>query len=317
MPDETIDLTRGIYRRLYANFIVGRRINSVSLEAEAWFWRIISVADDFGNLSGDVDLIYVATVGRRVSSGGGRASPVTVEQVRGWTTELIEIGLLDRYEAGADVFLHVRGYLTSQAAGINGKRVRRVKAWPGEESERGRVSTWDAERVRVNPGESKRGRVKPGGNLNDEPEPKPEPEAAAARAGAVGETPGVSATSPGPAAAAAEGLSVPISESKEEARVLPELLAALQGEFPELHVVGEIRALASHLRSKPEARMAEARLRECIVKWLNRSMAHPHLRQKPAMAGTVATNIAARETAMDRKRRELDASLAASAGGRA
>lgn len=34
MTEEVTDLTRGVYRRLYAGFIKGQRINKISLQAE-------------------------------------------------------------------------------------------------------------------------------------------------------------------------------------------------------------------------------------------------------------------------------------------
>ena len=35
MPDNAVDRRRGTYRRIYDGFVDGRRINSVSIEAEA------------------------------------------------------------------------------------------------------------------------------------------------------------------------------------------------------------------------------------------------------------------------------------------
>lgn len=112
------DLTRGIYRRLYAGFIKGRRINSLSLFAEAWFWRVLASADDFGNADADPGLCYAATVGRRKG--------ISIEDVSNWLMELGESGLIQFYatESG-DNYLHIVGFEELQPAGKNGKRVCR------------------------------------------------------------------------------------------------------------------------------------------------------------------------------------------------
>ena len=63
--DAVTDLTRGVYRRLYSGFIKGQRINKLSLQAEAWFWRVFAVADDFGNCEAEPELLRASTAGRR------------------------------------------------------------------------------------------------------------------------------------------------------------------------------------------------------------------------------------------------------------
>ena len=60
-----VDLTRGSYRRVYAGFIAGKRICKLSMLAEAFFWRLHAVADDFGNCVGDPALLAQQTAGRR------------------------------------------------------------------------------------------------------------------------------------------------------------------------------------------------------------------------------------------------------------
>ncbi len=117
MPKTTDDAVRNLYRRHYASYIRGRRINLLTLEAEAWFWRLHDIADDFGNLEGDPLLCYARTV-------GGRRSTVTPEMVEGWIGEMITVGLIVRYEADAGIFLHFLGFTKLQPAGKNGRRVR-------------------------------------------------------------------------------------------------------------------------------------------------------------------------------------------------
>lgn len=112
------DLTKGIYRRLYSGFTKGQRINKVSLQAEAWFWRVMATADDFGNADADPGLCYAATVGRRVG--------ITLEDVAGWLAELGESGLIQMYaDESGDKYLHINGFEELQPAGKNGKRVCR------------------------------------------------------------------------------------------------------------------------------------------------------------------------------------------------
>lgn len=118
MLDKTVtDLSRGIYRRIYAGFIKGQRINKLSLPAEAWFWRVIASADDFGNAEADPDLCRDATVGRR--------RDVTAKQIGKWLTEMLAANLISFYEAKGERYLHVTDFEGFQPAGKNGKRIKR------------------------------------------------------------------------------------------------------------------------------------------------------------------------------------------------
>jgi hypothetical protein len=114
---DSTDMTRGTYRRIYGGYITGRRINAVSLHAEAWFWRINAIADDFGNTLADLTLLRNATVGRR--------GDVTVQDVEGWVEELIDARLITLYEVEDEQYLHVNDFTERQPAGKNGKRVQR------------------------------------------------------------------------------------------------------------------------------------------------------------------------------------------------
>lgn len=118
MADETItDLTKGVYRRLYSGFTKGRRINQLSLQAEAWFWRILATVDDFGNGDADPDLCRDATAGGRKTT--------TTRQVSGWLREMQSVGLIRFYAVKSEPFLHVIGFEMTQPAGKNGRRIRR------------------------------------------------------------------------------------------------------------------------------------------------------------------------------------------------
>lgn len=116
MTEEVTDLTRGVYRRLYSGFIRGQRINKLSLEAEAWFWRVVATVDDFGNGDADPDLCRDVTAGRR---------KVTAKQVTGWLEEMRSVGLIGLYRAKGELYLHVTGFEVTQPAGKNGRRIRR------------------------------------------------------------------------------------------------------------------------------------------------------------------------------------------------
>lgn len=143
--DEPVDLTRGVYRRVYAGFIKGRRINRVSIGAEAWFWRINAAADDFGNADADPWLCHAATAGRR-------ARDVTPDQVSAWVKELQAAGLVEFYESSGDKYLHVVGFTEMQPSARNGRRMRR---FPMNPSESGNGSVPPRE-IPGNPGESGR-----------------------------------------------------------------------------------------------------------------------------------------------------------------
>jgi hypothetical protein len=131
MSDDAVtDLTRGVYRRLYSGFTKGQRINRLTLQAEAWFWRVLATVDDFGNGDADPELCHAMTAGRR---------KVTPKQISGWLREMKDAGLIRFYEAKGEPYLQVVGFETSQPAGKNGKRMKRFP-FPGE-----------SEGIRVNP----------------------------------------------------------------------------------------------------------------------------------------------------------------------
>lgn len=116
MSEPVTDLTQGVYKRLYSGFIRGQRINKLSLQAEAWFWRVFAVSDDFGNAEADPEACRDATKGKR------RVSPT---QVGKWLKEMYEVGLVSFYWVKNEQYLHINRYEEMQPANRNGKRVRR------------------------------------------------------------------------------------------------------------------------------------------------------------------------------------------------
>lgn len=133
---EVIDMRGGIRRTLYAEGVLGgRRINSVSLEAEAWLWRCQLIADDY--------LVFVADPDDCLHAAGARRIPhgLTIEHVRKLLDELEVARLIRRYELGGKTYAVV---LTppDMPKSKNGRRVRKYPQPP------------DLPAV-VNPGESK------------------------------------------------------------------------------------------------------------------------------------------------------------------
>lgn len=138
------DLTRGIYRRIYSGFPMGKRINEVSIEAEAWFWRFHTMVDDFGSAPADPDSLFRGTAGRR--------QKVTCENVISWFNECWSTGLLSVYEIDGERFFHIVKFEELQPAGKNGRRVQRYPFYQKQYEILPNV---------FNPGESKIIRVNP------------------------------------------------------------------------------------------------------------------------------------------------------------
>lgn len=112
-----VELIGGIYRRIYAQRIrLDERINSdaLSFAAEAFYFRVHAAADDYG--------IFPATP--RICKA--ETSPLrncSVTDVAGWLDELEAVGLIRRFDVGAERFGSIGEFLAMQPAGRNGKRV--------------------------------------------------------------------------------------------------------------------------------------------------------------------------------------------------
>lgn len=106
----------GRFKKLYATGLIeGRRVNAVSLQAEAWLWRLMMLADDYGNLPGDIDILR------------GRAAPlrkITPSQVRKLTAELEAANLVTRYSVAGEDFINLAEYERLQTP-PNGRKVQR------------------------------------------------------------------------------------------------------------------------------------------------------------------------------------------------
>lgn len=122
---KTIDHTKGIYRRVYASFLTGRRINSVSLEAEAWFWRLQALADDFGAFPADPRVLPSQAAPRR---------KIGVAKSERWVAELAAAKLIHLYIVDEIRFGEIDGFDQYQKAPPNGRRIRKFppRLNPGE-----------------------------------------------------------------------------------------------------------------------------------------------------------------------------------------
>ena len=148
-PGNTEVLTSGVYRRIYAGYLRGERINSISVEAEAWFWRINAIADDYGNLEADRNVLWAMTVGKRAVTVGKRA--VTVDHVHGWVKECLRVGLIWKYADKSNEYYHVDGFEWRQPMGRNGKRYQKFPMHPATRPSESRIIQNNPEKSKIIP----------------------------------------------------------------------------------------------------------------------------------------------------------------------
>lgn len=110
---------------IYSGYLLGQRINAVSPEAEAWFWRINVTCDDWGNRIAEPALMR-DVCGRR---------EYTLEHIDALTKELEASNLLKFYKVNGDRYLHVVDYEEWQAPDKKGRRVSRCPRY--QDVERG------------------------------------------------------------------------------------------------------------------------------------------------------------------------------------
>jgi hypothetical protein len=139
-----LDMTDGVYRRIYSGFLGNKKVNRLSWQAEAWFWRLVVLADDFGNLSLKWRVLAVD------------ASPireVSIADAQRLTAELVNARLAFVYRVDGDEYLHIIGFIDKQPAGKNGRRIQRIPMHP-EESGGIQTSAGESGCIQGNPGES-------------------------------------------------------------------------------------------------------------------------------------------------------------------
>ena len=140
-----LDMTDGIYRRIYSGFISHPKINALSWMAEAWFWRLVVLADDYGNHPANWRLLAaIASPVREISSAEAKAL----------TEECIAQSLVTLYDYEGQPYLNISGFTKRQPANKNGRRIQRFPM-------NGPVPAGESGGIRVNPGESKGIRVNP------------------------------------------------------------------------------------------------------------------------------------------------------------
>ena len=286
--EDITDLTRGVYRRQYAGFVGGKRINRLTLEAEAWFWRVHAAADDFGNLVGDASLLYTATAGRR-------AGLISIDRVQELINEAIEAGLLRSYQSGTETYLHVVGFGVLQPAGKNGKRVRRVPASPWDGGGNGTTDPQGADaagtkikwpaKARVSKANGESGGIPVNPELpsathsdsDSDTDPHAHPAAQAA---------GATAAASRPAASASETvLTFPCNGVPNTWALTRDLADELIGLFPGLYYDGEFRAaLANVLAGNKKTARG---MRRFLTDWLQRSQNNPRMRAKPTTSNAI------------------------------
>lgn len=121
---EIVNMTNGMYRRLYAGCTRGKRINSVSIFAEVLFWRLHCVADDFGNFSAAPDMVLIDALPRR--------REFTEADICTGLDELESAQLIKRYTVSGEVYGNILDFLRFQPANKNGKRIQRHPKDSGE-----------------------------------------------------------------------------------------------------------------------------------------------------------------------------------------
>lgn len=127
----------GRFRKLYASGVIeGRRVNTVSLQAEAWLWRLVLIADDYGNLPADPAIL---------KGKGAPLRKLTPGQIKKYTGELTDVGLIVPYSADGEDYLHIDGFESRQTS-PNG---RRMQLYPLPKTNRG--NPVESGGIRMNP----------------------------------------------------------------------------------------------------------------------------------------------------------------------
>lgn len=250
--EEITDLTRGVYRRIYAGYLRGKRINAISLGAEAWFWRLNAVVDDFGNFDADPLLVHGRTAGKR-------AGEVSAKVVAGWLGEMIKVGLVVTYEVAGEMYLHIAGYTKLQPKPKNGRQVRKYPAFLGEKEDGA---------FQVNPGES--------GCHNHHHHHHHNQRDPAAQGSDAAASPPASAAAPvaPPAPAAKVVLEFPCIAGK---RLKAHTWALVQTHideltqtFPAVDVPGECRKALTWVRANPLNKKTADRMGDFLFRWMKR-----------------------------------------------
>lgn len=117
-------LKYGRYRKLYESFIFGKRINALSWQAEAFYWRCYVIADDYGNFPADPFILIP-------KAGGIRK--VTDVEVTDWIKEMELNSLIRLYLVDdSDWYGHILSFarMQSPTGPPRGGRLGLKRRWP-------------------------------------------------------------------------------------------------------------------------------------------------------------------------------------------
>ena len=83
--------------------LTSERVNSLSLEAELFYRRVMSIVDDYGRFDGRSSIIRAQCYPLRISE-------VSEEDVSGWLNEVIDAKLCLRYESDSKPFIELTDF---------------------------------------------------------------------------------------------------------------------------------------------------------------------------------------------------------------
>ena len=130
-----LDMTDGIYRRIYSGFVSNPKVNRLSWQAEAWFWRLVVLADDYGNHPANW---------RHLAAVASPVREIGAAEAQSLTESIVEARLANLYEADGQRYLHIIGFTERQPANKNGRRIQRFPLSPDN-------SSGESGGIRVNP----------------------------------------------------------------------------------------------------------------------------------------------------------------------
>ena len=124
MAGDEVDLTGGIWRKIYSRAVFGKRINAVSIQAECLFWRLHCICDDFGNFESDPAVCRHEALPMR--------SSVKETHVATWLDELGDVmpPLVIRWQLHGLKLGHIVEFEQRQSGRRNGRKVRRFASPP-------------------------------------------------------------------------------------------------------------------------------------------------------------------------------------------
>lgn len=95
------------FQGILCSLIGSRKLNKVSIPAEALYIRLLLVCDDAGHFPAEPESVAAGALGRRMVNGS-----VRLDEVSGWLDELEDAGLIGRFrsEGGGEDVLQITQY---------------------------------------------------------------------------------------------------------------------------------------------------------------------------------------------------------------